>query len=375
MAAPLPHVCFVAINAYPLLAGDQEIPVVGGAELQQIIIAKELVKRGHPVSMVCLDFGQPDNVVIDGIRVLKAYRPDEGVPILRFFWPRLASLWNCMKRTEADVYYQRAAGMQTGVVAAFCKRHGKKSVFAVAGDPMIRLQRDRLIYEYGARHVDRIVVQTGVQAAQFRAEFGRESVLIPNCYLYTGAVVATGARLSREVLWVSTIRDLKQPEVFLDLATAFPHLQFRMIGGPGDDESALYDLIRARAAALPNVMFSGFLPYSQVEDVFDDAAVFVNTSRTEGFPNTFLQAWARGIPTVSFFDSGARENGQAVGRIVQSLDEMKGIVGGYMSDERMRTMEGKICRRYFEANHTPNRVLDAYQQLFRNLLAVDSVCS
>ena len=109
-----PHICFVAPNAYPILAGDQDIQRVGGAEVQQVIIAKGLAGRGYRVSMICLDFGQGNQIEIDGIRVFRTFRLDEGWPVLRFVWPRLFRIWSCLKRADADIYYQRAAGMLTG---------------------------------------------------------------------------------------------------------------------------------------------------------------------------------------------------------------------------------------------------------------------
>src|SRR5690606_9813420 len=130
-----PHVCFVAPSAFPLLARDPAIEVIGGAELQQVIVARGLAQRGYPVSMICLDFGQPDRVRIDGVQVLRAFRPNAGLPVIRFIWPRMTSIWNCLKQANAAIYYQRAAGVLTGIVAEYCRRSGRKSVFAAAGNP------------------------------------------------------------------------------------------------------------------------------------------------------------------------------------------------------------------------------------------------
>ena len=57
--APRPHVCFLAPTTWPVLARDTAIPVVGGAEVQQSMIAPALVHRGYRVSMICYDYGQP----------------------------------------------------------------------------------------------------------------------------------------------------------------------------------------------------------------------------------------------------------------------------------------------------------------------------
>ena len=61
-------------------------------------------------------------------------RPDEGLPVVRFVYPRLTTLWRVLGEVDADVYYQRTAAVYTGFLAAFCKANGKRSVYAGASD-------------------------------------------------------------------------------------------------------------------------------------------------------------------------------------------------------------------------------------------------
>ncbi len=369
-----PSICFVAPRAFPILSEDPTTPIVGGAELQQVIIARGLARRDYRVSMICLDFGQQDAIDLDGIRIFRAFRPDEGIPFIRFLWPRLTDIWACMKRADADIYYQRAAGVWTGVMAFFCKRHRKKSIFAGAGNPnfyrdtdRVKYRRDRRIYEWGLQNVDRIVVQNPEQEALCRENFGRESILVPSCY---ESPVSEPNRSAKEILWVSTFRRLKRPGLFIELAEAFPELRFKMVGGPGpaDADARLYEDIKARAERAGNVEFLGFVPPSAVEEHFARASLFVNTSESEGFPNTFLQSWAREVPTLSFVDSGARLDGRPVGRTVESITEMKRAITNLMEDDAMRQREGRRCREYIEEHHSLDRILDRYEQIFSGLM-------
>src|SRR5688572_20992095 len=184
-----PHICFVAPNAFPVVTGDESSQLIGGAEVQQTTIARGLVGRGYKVSMICMDFGQNAVVDVDGIRVLRAFRIDAGIPVVRFLWPRMTSLWSCMRRVNADVYYQRGAGMLTGLVAAYCKRYGKRSVFSAAANldfepntPGIRYSRDRWLYGYGLKHMDRLLAQNVEQATLCMRNVGRRCAVVPNCY-------------------------------------------------------------------------------------------------------------------------------------------------------------------------------------------------
>ena len=373
MSKDLPHVCFVAPHVFPVLSGDESSQVIGGAEVQQAIVARGLVKRGYRVSMICLDFGQEADVDIHGIRVVRAFRPDAGIPIVRFLWPRLTSLWNCMVRADADIYYQRTAGMLTGLVAAYCKHHGRKSIFAASGNPnferntpRIKYRRDRWLYEYGLMRMNRILAQNVEQMRLCAMNFGRESILVPNCY---AAPSQPREAVGREILWVGTIRPLKRPQVFLDIAKALPQFQFKMVGGSELGDKGLFAVIKNRAERISNLKFMGHVPYARIDEHFDSAALLVNTSESEGFPNTFLQAWSRGIVSVASVECGAVQDGQTVGRVVSSPDHFVTTINELMADEAQRRSEGLWCREYFEKHHRLERILDRYETIFAELIA------
>ena len=275
-----------------------------------------------------------------------------------------------MKKADADIYFQRAAGMLTGVVTAFCKFSGKKSVYSASSDhdfvkntSVIQYQRDRWIYEYGLKNADKILVQNLNQKNLCRQNYGRESIQVPNIYALSDSATNNP---NGYILWVSTIRQLKRPELYLALAQALPHHQFVMVGGIGHGESLLYDNIKTQAETLANFKFIGFVPFSESDHYFDGARLVINTSDFEGFPNAFLQAWARSIPTVSFFDCGARIDDKPVGFIVDSLHSMRNVVEKLMDDDQEWLIQGERCQAYFAANHSIEYGIDLYTSIYFN---------
>ena len=366
-----PHVCFVAPYLWPVLARDARIKVVGGAEVQQAILARLFRRAGYRVSVICQSFGQPERAEIDGIDVRTVFRQEEGLPILRFFHPRLTRIWRALHEVDADIYYQRSAAHLTAVIAEFCRRNGKRSIYAGASDrdfdpgrQQIRYRRDRWLFEHGLRTVDRIVAQNALQQEACRRHYGREATVIPSCY-----EIPEGSRVDPQdlALWVGTIHSYKQPEMLLEIARRLPHRRFVMIGGsaaPGERlRHGYYEAIRDQAAALPNVDFKGFLPLAEVEKWFDRAGVLVNTSVYEGMPNIFLQAWARGIPTVATVDVGA----QGVYKRISTVEEASQEIEKLFGDELHRARASARCREYFERSHSSGEVLARYGALFEEL--------
>lgn len=362
------HICFVAPHAWPALSRDPHIPEVGGAEVQQAALARLLAARGHRVSMICLDYGQPGGARVDGVTVHKAFRRDAGIPVLRFAHPRLTSMWRAMAAADAELYYFRSASMWVAVLAAFCRRHGRRAIYAAASDRdfvpghagQIRYARDRWLYRRGIAAVDAIVAQNETQRAQCTAHFGREARVIASCYqLPPGARPAGG----EDILWVGTMHLNKRPELALELARRLPHRRFVMIGGPSPDGRETYETARARAASLPNVQFTGFLPIDAVERRFDGARVLINTSAYEGMPNTFLQAWARGVPTLATVDVGTPVN-----RVFHDLDEGAAELERLAGDAQHWARASQAVREHFESNHSSAEVMARYEAIFDQLL-------
>jgi len=144
--------------------------------------------------------------------------------------------------------------------------------------------------------------------------------------------------------------------MFLELAARLRERRFVMIGGPGP-ECGFYERIRSAAAAA-NVEFKGFLPLAEVEPWFDRAAVLVNTSLYEGMPNTFLQAWARGVPTVATVDVGA-----PIHRVAPTVDALAVEVESSFKNLSL----GSACREYFERTHSSGTVVERYEGLLAEL--------
>jgi glycosyltransferase involved in cell wall biosynthesis len=360
------RICFVSPYGYAVLLGSQDIPFVGGAEVQQVLIASQLARRGHYVSMISFDFGQTEGIHQSGVRLLKMMPPRAGLPGFRFFHPWLTSLWSAMRRADADVYYQRCAGATTGAVAAFASWLRKGSVFAGASDsdfdpnlPRIRLLRDRLMFKYGVRRVNQVVVQSERQRQMCRTAFGRDAVRISSCYDFKGG----SASHEGPIIWVGNIRAVKRPELFVEVARRLPQHRFVLIGGT-NDHSVDFGVLRRQAHNIANLSFTGHLPVADVESHFDGASVLVNTSATEGFPNTFLQAWSRGMPTVSFFDSGAREKGEDVGRVVDGVEAMVDAIDAYKRSPPLWREDGARAAEHYRGNFSVARSIDDYERVF-----------
>ena len=273
-----------------------------------------------------------------------------------------------MRRANADIYYERSSGAMTAFTVAFAKMHGRLSVYAAASDrdflakSHLPIFRDRILYQWGLRHADLVVAQSEAQRAALVQNFGRDCSVVRSCYDHDGE---TG-RPEGVILWVGNLRPVKRPEMFIELARRLPNYRFKMIGGA---DEALTSPLRRLAADLANIEFAGFVPFVEIESQFDRASILVNTSSNEGFPNTFLQAWSRGIPTVSMIDPGTYLNSNRVGEVVNSVEQMAQAISKIKSNPTIWHTLGQASRQYFSQHFSTSQAVDTYEQCFRQSLA------
>jgi len=359
-------ICFVAPWAYPTLVRDATVKVVGGAEVQQTILAREFVRRGYQVSMVCLDYGQPERMEVDGVTIYKAYKTGPGARKIGTLGV-IKAIWKAMAKADADLYYQQNCSAFTGYVASYARLNSKLVIYCGASDedfvktlPRLHRKKEKFFFRLGLRLASVIVAQSERQVLACQASFGLKSEVIRSCYGYQGKL----ARQAGVVLWSGRLAKIKRPDLYIELAKRCPEFRFRMVGG---GEPELTRTLNEQAARLNNIDLLGFVPYAEVEQYFDDASVIVNTSPSEGFPNTFLQGWSRGMPSLSFFDPAAKVDGRAVGVVVEDLDQMAAELRRLKNDSSHWQQHSADSLAFFGRNFALDHVADEYESLFCRL--------
>lgn len=340
-APGLPAAWLYCSNVYPLFDPAVGVPA-GGMETRAALFGRGLAATGRwQVHFVVSDFGQPFLARREGIdfhvcqpayrragrNVFPRLRRRDGAPLLRFDRSDLALLWQVpliaawlalpglffprfWRRLRPGAVCCFGNNALTAEVIADCRRAGIRTMLCIASDkdlsPDYRPGNCEANHygmpkwkgHYSLSRADRIVVQTEAQREALRRHFGRDAVLIRNPV----AISASNPqhwlpRAQREyVIWIGRTDDFnKRPMRFLELARACPGQQFVMIIGR-TDEAAFQALERARSA---NLRIAADVPAQDIPDWLSRARAFVNTSLFEGFPNTFLQSAAAGVPIVT----------------------------------------------------------------------------
>ena len=368
-----PSVCLVGLLNLPVLAREYAHHGIGGMQVQQTLLARQLVKRGFDVSMVVADLGQADGASWDGITTWRTFKPEAGIPVLRYVHPRWTSIWSALKRADADIYYVSGVGMMLGLVAMFARRYGRKVVYRLASTSdchpdtiCVRYWRDRQLYAYGLKRADLVLSQTPEQQRLMLRHYCRTSLVVPSLLEPAGRCDGFGER-SVDVLWVGALRPLKRPNLLLELARRLPHLTFEVAGGPSPDDPALFDAVKRAAQTLPNVRFLGPVPFHDVRSLFERSRLLAGTSEIEGVPNTYLQAWGHGVPVVAYLDPEHLIADHGLGRVVHSPDQMAEAVTQLLRDPDLWATTSARCHDFAATRADENTRVQPYVDALRRL--------
>ncbi len=330
----------------------------GGAEVQAWLLAKELARKGHQVSCIAQSItgkqGQEKN--IDGVKI-------RWIRYAKYFrWSNGLDYYIALKDLDPDIIIQRKTSFLTVIIGYYAKKYNKKFVWICTDNasPVKWLFWKRqkqinkreeanplkasvflfnaFIYDvsrhWGMKHITYPFTQNAEQEQALKRAYNLDSHrMISGQQPPSKPGLPPKNKLSEAiVLWVANLAPLKRPETFIELArlAESTDLRFIMIGSRGDS-----DYLKVLFKDQPgNLEWLGRLSFDETLNWFDRAAFFVNTSTSEGFPNTYIQAWLRGIPVLSL---GADPNDvikkNSLGFIGKDVNELYNIIDIYRDCE------------------------------------------
>lgn len=365
-------ICFVSLGAYPLLT-NKNLEYVGGAEVQMMELGKELNLKGYHISFITYGEKNLEIKNIGGINVLPVYDINkiDKMNLLK----KTSVIWKKMKSIDADIYIHQAGS--PGIISIFGMLNRKKSINVIASDAdvtgkaisernVIRMWQAKVGNCIDIKLSDIVISQNDFQKSMLKNKYKRNSIVIKNAFNIPPKHDCNNK--DEYILWIGTIRSVKQPYLYLEIAKHFPENKFLMVGGQGDNLE-LFKKIKDDAGKIPNLDFKGFVPHRYIFNYLKRASILISTSKIEGFPNVFLEAWMFGVPVVSLT---ANPDGiitdYELGHHSKNLDQMIKDIKILLEDKEIRKKMGKNGRKYVEKYHNINNIANQYETLIKNIM-------
>jgi len=359
---------------------------LGGAEVQAIRIARELLQRGYEVcylnNFVRDRDSFPEIEMIDGIEVYN-YRCYERFRLFDFFKIR-----RLVNRINADVYYLRACPFNEGFVTYLAKRQGAKVVWQCAsGRSLIKFYKTKNLFRsgkvlsilanisntichdflrlYAMYNAGSLIAQNEENRSTLRNRFNRESVLIHK------GIRVDEFQLQKDetelnVLYLRSFRTFSRYELFLEVARRFKdckHINFAMAGKLYESKQKLLDAIQRSGAT-----YLGLLENNIALKTLETTHILIDTiEEPEGLTahNTaFLEAWSRNVAVLSF---GSNPDNvfekHNVGYFVKSVDDCVEKIKYLDRHRNVLRKIGSDARDYVLNNHSLDSEVDQLVEL------------
>lgn len=354
----------VMVNApvYQYAMGNPD--KIGGAERQQWLLARALVKAGWDVTVGVREGLQyRERVVINGVHFV-------GIGIGQFLW----ACYRFLVFERPDWWYWRAADHWVGPAVQIAKLAGVRTIFAAAFDTDVEprnalSRRPRLwpLYAWGLAGADRIFVQHGGQLARLAIRWQSKAHIVPSL---AGEMPLGPPHANRKgyIAWVGTLRQPKRADLLIEIARKLPETQFIVCGGTSTfqvSEEYGQQIVTA-LNSLPNVKYLGKVEPIETQKIMAEANLLLSTSDGEGFPNTFLEAWFCGTPVVSLtIDPDGVIQRKGLGKVPGNLEQAIAAIKNLMASPGLRDEIAIRTRQHVHVNHGEADVLKIIETAIR----------
>lgn len=298
----------------------------GGAEIQSWIYARELSLIGNDVYYISQSLnGKTGREIIEGVTVFWI-KPKKHFEFFLFKHYK-----KILSDIKPDIIIQRMTNYISGKLGMFAKKHKLKYLWICTDNKIPEklsitknyfLKRESTFRPYywikwtiflfytvivdfskniGIKNCTIAFSQNDYQKSLLKNNYNKDSELIYSCHFMPEINISINNRFRlRNILWTGNFGKHKRPELFLEIyrkLESVKDMNFIMIGEKTNKSSKIF----LNDDLTDNFQCLGRLPFDENLKYFDRATLFINTAvfSGEGFPNTYVQAWLRGVPVLS----------------------------------------------------------------------------
>jgi glycosyltransferase involved in cell wall biosynthesis len=332
----------------------------GGAVVATLVWMRALHELGH---VVLLGRFEDDNRPIleeySWIQTVPIFHPEKGLPKVRWATYRFPQFLRVLKECKCDYLIESIPSWSSFTNSLLCKLLKIKQVIRVANDNMLdeRIKLTHNLFEQkfislGFRFSNFVLTQNDFQYGQLKGKFPYKPIIkLSNPIILEGVHSKLKPEKKSYIAWLANFRYQKNLKLLFEIVKRSPNEMFKVAGVPLyplDSETKDY---LSKLKQLPNIEFMGKLSRQEVPDFLFRAKYLLNTSRYEGFSNTFLESMLVGTPILTTknvnpdeiilkFDLGMiYTNEEDLGQLITSISE----------DDYLR--KSMNCINYLKTNH------------------------
>ena len=375
-------------------------PHIGGIEIVVYNHAKEIVKRGHQVTIMASKIGgEEEEETIEGIKVIRVkalnfLENHFGVPYPIFYPKLLPRLKEEIKNSDV-INIHGIVWMQSFFGAIISRIYQKPIVlhqhntFINYKNPILKLIEkiaDKTVGRYTLKSADHIIAGSG-ETKKYVLSITKKLYNITISYCAVNLkrfkptrykkLVREKFKINQEGFICFTIRRITFKngiDTFLQVAKFFnkkrKDLLF-VLGGTGPDANLAKKYIRDNH--LLNTKFLGFVSNDELPDYFALSDIFILPSKTgEGFPMVVVEAFASGLPVIGTNTGGQIEiiRDDQTGFIVEpnKPEQIAEKIEYLFENKKLLKGMSKNCRELIEKGFSWEKNVDKLLSVYQGVI-------
>lgn len=286
---------------------------------------------------------------------------------------QLYPIYKLLKKENPTFIVQEGANRYTGIFAFLSKLLKKPFIHRIASDMDVD---DRIVkhfskiylyfYRYGIKNASHLSCQNKYQFKILKKKFPQKSISILYNPFEFKEILDT--KIAKDyIAWIGNFRFEKNLPALAKIAKELPEIKFKVAGSKfkitdEDTEIGLLELENLR-----NVEFVGHIKNSEITQFLSKAFCLLNTSRLEGFSNTFLESWSVGVPVITTTNVNPDNliSQYKLGIVADNYDQIPNIINKFITEEEYIDFRER-CINYVKANHDPIKLAEKFLQEIKN---------